>query len=65
MLGVFLILILAVWLAVLPLELPRKAPVEHSAKFDSQMKQLWGIARRPVTRKAAAKTRPTGSRRLQ
>ena len=44
MLGVFLILILAVWLAFLPLELPRKTPVEHSAKFDSQMKQLWGIA---------------------
>ena len=44
MLGVFLILILAIWLAFLPLELPRKEPVEHSAKFDNQMKQLWGIA---------------------
>ena len=48
MLGVFLILILAIWLAFLPLELPRKEPVEHSAKFDNQMKQLWGIAQKKL-----------------
>lgn len=44
MLGMVLILVFAFWIAFLPLERPQKAPEEHSAKFENQMKQLWGIA---------------------